>query len=106
MSFPDLIPNASLRSEDIPGPETEWRWPGIQAFALTFDGYDYGFKIGDDVPLGGDYGSFTLSEIRAYLFLLQRKWRHMEYFPNDQELLEVRRMLDTMRLKVESGQVE
>ena len=74
------IPNAALRSSDIPRHATSWDVVG--EFALTYDGYAYWDDLSDLANNTVRFWTRNLTlpqgidELRGCLFYEQRRWHH------------------------------
>ncbi len=100
---PPPIPNKRLKLKHIPPRGTRWDWPGLQAFALTFDGYAHGLEFGADPHLEREWDGYTLSDMRAALFLAQRNWNHADHTPTERELASIERLIQAIRERVEAS---
>ena len=78
--FGSAIPNAALRSSDIPGRGATW--DVVAAFALSYDGYAYWDDLGDlanNTVRFWTHDRFLppgIDELRGCLFYEQRRWHH------------------------------
>lgn len=104
-----VIPSELLRPEHIPVAPS-WTWPSlVQAFALTFDGYDWEQRAAPQAveALNGmqdgeaDISRWDLETLRAGLFRLQRMYRDSPEQP-DPSLVE--RLLSGILGRVSGGQ--
>ncbi|MFM7815913.1 MAG: hypothetical protein ACKPGI_02980 [Verrucomicrobiota bacterium] len=99
----DLIPNETLRPEDIPGPGAEW--PDLAAFALTFDGYGVWDSFERCAEIANERRGETLTELRTCLFFEQRRWRHFGEDPDEETMDYLRKVVDRIRQRVVSGNI-
>lgn len=107
------ISTKSLQSSDIPGREETW--PAIEQFALTFKGYDWAGSFEKCADLANSTRStydsspdrrlprLTLDELRACLYFEQRRCRHSDYFPEGEDMLYVRALLEGIRERLTTG---
>lgn len=99
---PRNIPNEELRVEDCPPPGTAWTWPGVEAFALTFNGYEYWGSDKEYQRVMWSKNPQSLAEARTALFHRQRAWRHSSHTPTHADLLEVETLLGKIRQYVQA----
>jgi hypothetical protein len=98
-----VILNEHLTEKTIPWPDAEW--DEIALFALTFNGYPHMERVNSDSGVPELLRDGTLSELRAWLFAMQRMYRHMQSFPEGEELAAVHQVVERMRAKVASGEI-
>jgi hypothetical protein len=99
--FPTRIPTNNLTLPDVP--EESAPWSIIGSFALTFDPAEndpYHLKDQDLTKLSA--GS-SLTQLRAHLFLEQRRWNHFGREPDATAMPAIRRIVALIRAKL-SGQ--
>jgi hypothetical protein len=92
------IANADLTAADIPGDDAGYDWPGIPAFAASFNGYQYwgSFKKCFEVAKLAEAKTLhdlTLTELRTMLFCHYRSINH----DNDQLSTDLPRMRTIIR---------
>ncbi len=94
-SFPIQIPNRSLMLQDVP--ETTAEWSVIGRFALTFDPplREPLIRKREDLQKPGPGSS--LSDLRRYLFLEQRRWNHFGREPDPRSMQEIRELIYLIR---------
>lgn len=100
MATPKTIPTASLRLEDVPTVNSKWE--AMSAFALTFDLLEaayYGEKLAD---LGNASSDSSLAELRAHLFVEQRRWNHFGEEPDEISMKRLRDIVDLIRQKLDA----
>lgn len=93
--FPSLIPTASLKLEDVPSPEAKWE--KLAVFALTFEPSetgDYGEKAAD---LSNVSSNSRLVELRAHLYVEQRRWNHYNEEPDAEAMNRLREIVGFIR---------
>ena len=77
-----VIPNAELTEKDLPAGDTSWNeWPGMAAFAASFDGIRYWGSLETCVEMARvhslrDLSELTLTQLRTCLFCLYRVLDH------------------------------
>ena len=96
----NTVPNKLLQFSEIPSPEADYF--DISEFALTFDGYE----LPNCAELANSRSAKTLSEMRAVLFFEQRRFRHFGYYPEGEDLEYLRTLINEIRTKVESEELE
>jgi hypothetical protein len=100
MALPKTIPTASLRLEDVPALDSKWKT--LAAFALSFDPRetaDYGEKLAD---LGNASSDSSLAELRAHLFVEQRRWNHFGEEPDEISIKRLREVVGLIRQKLDA----
>jgi hypothetical protein len=100
MATPRPIPTASLRLEDVPTPNSKWET--ISTFALTFDlpeAAHYGEKLAD---LGNASSNSSLAELRAHLYVEQRRWNHFCVNPDEVSIKRLREIVGLIRQKLDA----
>lgn len=98
MLVPRLIPTASLKLDDVPLPEA--KWGKLAAFALTFEPRemgDYGQKAAD---LRNVSTNSSLVELRAHLYVEQRRWNHFGEEPDAEAMKGLREIVGLVRQKL------
>ena len=96
--FPAYIPTKSLKLSVVPNESGPW--PTIGRFALTFDPAEknpYHLEVQDlaTLPAGS-----SLVQLRAYLFLEQRRWNHFGREPDANTISAIRRVVALIRTKL------
>jgi hypothetical protein len=97
MAVPRIIPTASLKLDDIPASDANWK--KLAAFALTFDPRemgDYGQKAAD---LNNALANSSLAELRAHLYVEQRRWNHFGKEPEGDTMKKLREIIGLVRHK-------
>ena len=100
MAPPRTIPTASIRLEDLPTVNSKWET--ISAFALTFDLLEaahYGEKLAD---LGNASSNSSLAELRAHLYVEQRRWNHLCVNPDEVSMKRLREVVGLIRQKLDA----
>jgi hypothetical protein len=101
------IPNSQLIEKDIPSSKATWK--KIQAFALTFNGYEHWgtFKKCREVAQQGitlykEKKALTLSltDLRTCLFFEAMRWKHYEKEPTKQGMEYIRALSEAIRVRV------
>lgn len=100
---PPLL-NAELRNDHLPSPRAAW--PKIEAFALTFDGYEYWGSFDKCAAIANGRDHSTLTNLRTCLFFEQRRWRHFGEQPDAEALTYMRGIIREIRSKVTRGDLE
>ena len=106
------ISNQDLREGNIPGLQAPWEV--VEKFALSFNGYkryrsfarcarianrcEAAYTKNRAVPK-------TLDHLRTCLFFEQRRWRHLEAFPDTAALRYIRALLSKIRSVVRSSRL-
>ncbi len=98
------IANEDLTLEDIPLPSTPWR--EISSFALSFDGYEHWGSFEKCADIANSRAADTLTELRTCLFFEQRRHHHFGYPPDDETMAYIRTLIEAIRDKVQSGELE
>jgi hypothetical protein len=98
VSFPSVIPTASLKLDDVPLPES--KWAKIAAFALTFDPREMGEYAQQAAELDNVSLNSSVMELRAHLYVEQRRWNHFGEEPSATELKKLREILSLIRQKL------
>jgi hypothetical protein len=104
MQPPRAIPNASLTPSDVPPDDADWG--DIQAFALTFNGYETHGSFEACARIANDKRARTLTDLRTCLFFEQRRWRHFGRDPGPEDMAYIRTLVHPIREKLTSGSVE
>ena len=100
----DDVANAALTLDMIPSPDASW--DEIQAFALSFDGYEHWGSFNRCAEIANSRNPQNLSEHRTCLFFEQRRWRHMGADPTQSDMQYIRSLLDGMCRLVRAGESE
>ena len=98
-SFPEIIPTERLKPDDVPRPEEPWR--KLSRFALTFDpveARDYGAAAGD---LSRASSRLSLAELRAHLYVEQRRWNHFGDEPDASTMRKLREIVRLIHAKLQ-----
>jgi hypothetical protein len=93
------IATASLRKGDLPPARSAWA--GIAQFALTFDAVEmgsYGERAGD---LANASSQSSIQELRAHLYVEQRRWNHFGEVPDAVTFARLQELLELIRSRVE-----
>lgn len=91
-----MVPNEQLKRSDVPPPGADWR--RVEVFALTLDGYTaLGGPKALDALMSRHQQAGTLptdlTELRAFLFFEQRRFRHYGHEPRGAERERIDRVL-------------
>jgi hypothetical protein len=107
------IANADLKESDLPPPEAEWH--AVGRFALSFNGYEWWGSFGQCAEVANrnleafrERGALpdTLVELRTCLFFEQRRWRHFGLDPDEGARRYIGALLDRIREKVRTGELD
>ena len=93
------ISTSALKLKHVPQEMASWR--DISVFALSFDPNemgDYGTKVGDLKNSGPDS---SLMELRAHLYVEQRRWHHFGEIPDKVTMQQIRKIIKWIRYKAE-----
>lgn len=93
-----IIPSGRLRVSDVPPPGAQWH--RISSFALTYDPHemgDYGQYAGN---LDRASSGSSLSELRAHLYVEQRRWNHFGRDPDDTTMKKIQEIIALIRQKL------
>jgi len=101
--FPTRIPTKSLTLSDVP--DRLAPWPIIGSFALTFDPAEKNPYRLEEQKLTALSVNSNLVELRAHLFLVQRRWNHFGREPDSAAMSEIQTLVGLMREKL-SEQVD
>jgi hypothetical protein len=95
--FPVRIPTSNLELSDVPDEPALWQTIGT--FALTFDPAekDPYYLAQDSTTLSV---SSSLVDLRAHLFLGQRRWNHFGRKPDAAAMSEIMRIVSLIRTKL------
>jgi hypothetical protein len=99
--MPKTIPTSALKLEHVPQEMATWR--DISVFALSFDPHEmgtYGAKVGDLKNSGPDS---SLMELRAHLYVEQRRWHHFGEIPDKITMQQIRKIIKWIRNKAEGS---
>lgn len=96
---PGPIPDHALRPSDVPAPSAPWT--DVERFALTYEGAT-GPAIFDLAERHGQADTLpeTLTELRAILYVEQRRHRHWMRRPSGEALSRVRAIVEAIRARV------
>ena len=99
------VSNRELTIKDIPSDRADWSV--IVRFAQSFNGYvEKGdFHLCPEVA-NHQRECTSLSDLRACLFFEYRRHNHFGYPPDDEKLCQIRQLLDRIRSKVETNDIE
>ena len=97
------ISSDQLKIEDIPRSRADWS--EFSAFALRFDPkvlgrIGYGKQVAD---LNNATKDSSINELRAHLFIEQRRWNHFGRDPDYRTTMRLREILDLIREKLKSA---
>jgi hypothetical protein len=100
MNETNYIPSDKLTLRAIP--RSKANWSELSRFALTFDPTivdirGYGTKAGD---LSNATKDSSINQLRAHLYVEQRRWNHYCREPDMQTLMKLRQILDWIREKI------
>jgi hypothetical protein len=96
----NTIPSDMLKVADIP--RSKATWTEIASFALTFDTTiveirGYGTQAGD---LSNATKDLSINQLRAHLYVEQRRWNHYCREPDMHTIMKLRQILDWIRDKI------
>jgi hypothetical protein len=100
MKETNTIPSDLLQAADVP--RSKANWTELSCFALTFDPRidvvrEYGPHVWD---LSKATKDSSINQLRAHLYVEQRRWNHFCREPDMQTILKLRQILDWIRDKV------
>ncbi|MDP2272889.1 MAG: hypothetical protein Q8N23_27085 [Archangium sp.] len=98
MAFTELS-NDDLKRAQVPRADASWE--EIEAFALTFGGYQrIGSRLTDLANQHGKAGTVPtdLDELRGCLFFEQRRWRHFSERPSQDAMRHIRALIEGIRV--------
>lgn len=98
MAFPKTISTEKLELKDLPTREA--RWKNMAAFALTFDPGEIGEYGQEGADLNNASSKSTLSELRAHLYIEQRRWNHFGQEPDESTMKKLRNIIGIIRQKL------
>jgi hypothetical protein len=98
------IPNRDLTVADIPPISADFT--EIGPFALTFNGYNYWGSFNRCAEIANRRKHDTLTELRTCLFFEQRRWHHFDRFPDEKAMEYLKGLIEAIREKVASGEVD
>jgi len=98
MNKPAIITSEALKASDLPPPMTSWQ--KLTQFALTFDPKEIGDYAGKSAALGNATEDCTVAELRAHLFVEQRRWNHFGRPPDQEVLQSLNQLIDWLRGKL------
>ena len=98
------ISSDQLEAKDIP--RSRANWSEFSAFALRFDSMviekiGYGGQVAD---LNNATKDSSINELRAHLFIEQRRWHHFGRDPDYRTTMRLREILDLIREKLKSAE--
>jgi hypothetical protein len=97
MNRPNIITSLELKASDLPPPNTSWQ--KLSQFALTFDPREIGTYAEKSADLGNAAESRAISELRAHLFVEQRRWNHFGRQPDLKTFELLKQVLEWLRRK-------
>ena len=97
-TFPAHIPTKEIRASDVP--EIFTAWNEIGRFALTFDPNESDPYAIKDQSFDVMTSATDLVELRARLFLEQRRWNHFGRVPDEAAMAGVRKILALIKVKL------
>lgn len=95
------IDNDKLTPADIPPPHADWEC--IEKFALKFSGYERQGSFEACADIANARLNSTLTELRTCLFFEQRRFRHFEWAPRNEEIAYIWDVIERIRAKVVAG---
>lgn len=96
------ISTSQLSLSDVPSLEAAWG--ELSKFALTFDEGEIEYFNKDIHSLDHAWSTFSVTELRAFLFMLQRRQAHWGGPPDEVTLQGMRDIVREMRQKM-SGSI-
>ncbi len=102
--LPEYVSNDTLHPDMIPSRDAPWH--EIVHFSLTFSGYQKAGSFNRCTEVSCSNRCTTLSEMRAFLYSEQLRWRRAGSSPDKPAMAGIYDLLDRMREKVRSGQRE
>ena len=100
MPAPKIIPTQSVDIQDVPVPGDKWE--KLSLFALTFDPLEMGTYGQRAADLNNASSNSSISELRAHLYVEQRRWNHFCREPDNLTMLRLRQVVGFIRQKLES----
>jgi hypothetical protein len=100
----ELITNDQLTVTIIPSPKS--KWPAIQNFALTYDGYESWGSFEKCAEVANAGRCATLTELRTCLFFEQRRWRHFGESPDREAMKYIRGLVEGIHGKVQAQDID
>lgn len=98
MTTPQIIPTTSLKLNDVPAPEAKWQ--KLAAFALTFDPREMGDYAQIAADLNNASSNSSLAELRAHLYVEQRRWNHFGREPDRDAMNKLNEIIGFMRQRL------
>jgi hypothetical protein len=98
------VSNSELIKDNLP--PLKAKWEDIWQFALTFNGYKYSDRCADIANKAhSKYDESKqlpddLSDLRSCLFFEQRRWRHFGEKPNEQAMVYIHALIESIRRQV------
>ena len=97
------INNKDLKLSDIPDPDTGWS--DLCELALTFDGYNFWGSFEKCADIANSRRHESLTDLRTCLFFEQRRWRHFDEDPGEEEMMYIRGLIEKIRDRVKERDV-
>lgn len=98
MKMPPIIQTGELKISDLPPINASWQQ--IASFALTFDPKEIGYYGEDAAQLSNAKSTSGLAELRAHLYVEQRRWNHFGKEPDSGTLEQLRNVLEWLRARL------
>ena len=107
------IPNNKLTENDLPPPNVDWT--PVRLFALSFNGYDKWGSFGKCADIANDSLEKwrekeilpnSLTEIRTCLFFEQRRWTHSGSDPDEEAMIYLHALVETIRRKIVANELD
>ncbi|MEK6688464.1 MAG: hypothetical protein AABZ01_08415 [Gemmatimonadota bacterium] len=95
------IPTRNLKLADIPTSEADWFV--VATFALTHDGPTPDGADSNPVEVPSISRTPSVDDLRARLYLEQRRWRYRGEPPDPESMDYIRKILDEIRRRVEGA---
>lgn len=95
MSASRVIPTSRLRLENVP--EVNAEWSEMAAFALTYDPAEMGGYGGQAADLKNVRQEATTAELRAHLYVEQRRWNHYGTPPDEETMTRLKKIIGLIR---------
>jgi len=97
--MPAIIPTGELKSSDLPPVHATWR--RLSLFALSFDPKEIGSYGERAVQLINAKRTCSLAELRAHLYVEQRRWNHFGREPDKDTLIVLHQVLEWLRASLQ-----
>lgn len=101
MAAPRIIPTASLKLDEVPEPDAKWQKLG--AFALAFDIREMGDYSQKSADLNNASRNSSLAELRAHLYVEQRRWHHFGQEPDAEAMKRLREIVGFIRHQLDAN---